>query len=985
MKTQFVTSLARRMAFFAVALPALAQVGNLQLSSNAVAFTAQTGATLPQTQTVGASSTGAALPLNVSVRYLSATEGWLAASASASSTPATITITATPTNLTPGIYTGQVLVVASSTQSALISVSLTVTTATSGSVLSASPSSLSLSSDGGYIAQALSTISAQTSTPFQVFTNTTNGGAWLSMASYSGTAPTTISVLANPAGLTAGVYSGTVSLVPTTGGTGLTIPITFTVSTGGTGSGFSVSPSTLSFAYQTGTATPSGQSVYVSNSSGIVSYTATVGASWLKLTSNNNGVPSASVTGTSNSNLIVYVDPTGLTSGTYTASVTVAASTGASQTISVTLLVSGTAILTASPSSLLFTYLPDSGVPASQTTTISTTGSAVNFTTSASSTGWLQAGPQSGSTTGGSNVVTVSISPVGLPAGTYTGNVYISTGTAILAIPVTLNVGTSSFSSITPSPATLSFQALTNGPSASQTVSLSSASTKSFIATASTSGGNWLQVTPSNGFTPATLTVTISPQLISSTGVYSGLIQISNLTDSTQLTIPVTMTLSGPNLSVSPQALNYSLAAGSPSVVTQNVQVSGSTGATFSASSDSAWLTVSPTSGSAPAQLSISATAANLAQGNYTGVITVAGGGSVSTITVNAAVGASVNTLTLTSTNLTFAYTNGGNIPPAQTISVGSSTGTPLNFTASARTSTGANWLIVTAGSLSTPTSVTVSVQPSGLAPGSYRGVITFTALGSGETRSAEVLLNIAAPAAPSLRTAEHGATRQLSSIAPGMIMSLKGAGLGPFNGVRGNVSAAGAVDTFYGGYRVFFDGVAAPILYLSDAQIDVIAPYSIAGRGVTRVTVENGTASSGALELVVSPDASPGIFTMDSSGRGQAAALNQNGTLNSASNPASANSIIVLYATGEGQTQPAGQDGRVIATDLRKPVLPVAVNIGGVPVDVLYAGSAPGQVSGLMQVNVQLNSNVPRGNAVPVELRVGPAPSPTTATVAIQ
>ena len=215
--------------------------------------------------------------------------------------------------------------------------------------------------------------------------------------------------------------------------------------------------------------------------------------------------------------------------------------------------------------------------------------------------------------------------------------------------------------------------------------------------------------------------------------------------------------------------------------------------------------------------------------------------------------------------------------------------------------------------------------------------------------------------------------------------MSLKGAGLGPFNGVRGNVSAAGAVDTFYGGYRVFFDGVAAPILYLSDAQIDVIAPYSIAGRGVTRVTVENGTASSGALELVVSPDASPGIFTMDSSGRGQAAALNQNGTLNSASNPASANSIIVLYATGEGQTQPAGQDGRVIATDLRKPVLPVAVNIGGVPVDVLYAGSAPGQVSGLMQVNVQLNSNVPRGNAVPVELRVGPAPSPTTATVAIQ
>ncbi len=54
-------------------------------------------------------------------------------------------------------------------------------------------------------------------------------------------------------------------------------------------------------------------------------------------------------------------------------------------------------------------------------------------------------------------------------------------------------------------------------------------------------------------------------------------------------------------------------------------------------------------------------------------------------------------------------------------------------------------------------------------------------------------------------------------------------------------------------------------------------------------------------------------------------------------------------------------------------PVLTVAVNIGGVPVEVLYAGSAPNLVSGVMQVNVRLNADVPRGAAIPLELRVGP------------
>ena len=225
----------------------------------------------------------------------------------------------------------------------------------------------------------------------------------------------------------------------------------------------------------------------------------------------------------------------------------------------------------------------------------------------------------------------------------------------------------------------------------------------------------------------------------------------------------------------------------------------------------------------------------------------------------------------------------------------------------------------------------------------------------------------------------------ELSAITPGMILSLQGTGLGPVAGANGNVTAAGAFETSLNGYRVFFDGIAAPILYSSQNRMDVVAPYGIAGRVSSRVVVENGTARSGALDLTLSPDAAPGIFTIDGSGRGQAAALNENGTANSAVNPVSQTGVLVFYATGEGQTRPAGQDGRIIVTDLRVPVLPVEVNIGGVPVEVLYAGSAPNLVSGMMQVNVRLNPDVPRGVAIPLELRVGPAPSPAGVTVAVQ
>ena len=126
-----------------------------------------------------------------------------------------------------------------------------------------------------------------------------------------------------------------------------------------------------------------------------------------------------------------------------------------------------------------------------------------------------------------------------------------------------------------------------------------------------------------------------------------------------------------------------------------------------------------------------------------------------------------------------------------------------------------------------------------------------------------------------------------------------------------------------------------------------------------------------------------PGIFTADGSGRGQAAAVNQDGTRNGPAAPAAAGSVLSLYATGEGQTLPAGVDGKPAAAPLPQPVAPVTVTIGGASAEVRYAGGAAGQTAGLMQVNVVVPGGL--SGAVPVVLTVGGVASQGGVTVTVR
>jgi hypothetical protein len=89
--------------------------------------------------------------------------------------------------------------------------------------------------------------------------------------------------------------------------------------------------------------------------------------------------------------------------------------------------------------------------------------------------------------------------------------------------------------------------------------------------------------------------------------------------------------------------------------------------------------------------------------------------------------------------------------------------------------------------------------------------------------------------------------------------------------------------------------------------------------------------------------------------GQSRVAALNQDGSVNSRTNPAHVGDIVSLFATGAGQTSPDGVDGLIPTDSFPIPLLPITVEVGGLPAKVLYAGAAPYLVSGLIQVNAQI------------------------------
>ncbi len=249
-----------------------------------------------------------------------------------------------------------------------------------------------------------------------------------------------------------------------------------------------------------------------------------------------------------------------------------------------------------------------------------------------------------------------------------------------------------------------------------------------------------------------------------------------------------------------------------------------------------------------------------------------------------------------------------------------------------------------------------------------------------GGVAAANFLLVVTAAGPPVLNATVSAASYAPSGVVPGELIVFFGNTLGPATLTSFSL-VNNLVPTLLANTRVLFDGEPAPIIYTRNDQVGAIAPWGIAGKASVRVSVEYlGVPSAPFLLPVLA--AKPGLFSANASGSGPGAILNENGTLNTASNPAAKGSIVVLYATGGGLMNPPGVDGRP-APGASSLLLPTTVTVGGLPAEVQYSGNAPGLVEGVIQVNIRLSPNTPSGSQ-PVVLTIGGQSSPATVSLSV-
>lgn len=180
---------------------------------------------------------------------------------------------------------------------------------------------------------------------------------------------------------------------------------------------------------------------------------------------------------------------------------------------------------------------------------------------------------------------------------------------------------------------------------------------------------------------------------------------------------------------------------------------------------------------------------------------------------------------------------------------------------------------------------------------------------------------------------------------------------------------------TTLGDTQVLLNGRAVPVSYVSPTQINFLTPNDAPTSGSMEVQVMR--ASTGQIlaagSIPMGPYA-PGLF--GNSGNGQLAANNQDGSINSASNPALRGTVITLYGTGLGNIPGAPPDGDIPGQAIEGPRPRVIIGSGFVPDEnVQYSGLAPSLI-GVWQINVKIPETVPPGATVPLSVILGSIPN---------
>ncbi len=625
-------------------------VKTIVLNPNSLQFDAVISGTTPGSQAV-AITEATGLTLNWSAAK---TQSWLTLSAATGTAPSSLSASVNLTGLAAGTYTDTITVSDTGNTAAAKTIAVTLTV-TAAPTLARSPATLSFTGtagDGSGTLPAEQTISITNTGGGTLSWTASANQSWVVLRSTSGTAPASLNVTINPAGLSAGTSTATVTIT-STGVTGSpqTVGITAVMTNGPV---IALSPASMTFNATAGSAAPAGQTLTITNSGNVtLSWTAGSTDTWLSASPSSG----TSASGGGTSTTTVSINHTGLTRGTYNGTLLVEGqdATNTPQSYPVTLNVKGPVISVSNVSVTAVRTI----ATANQTTTITNTGDAtLNYTATVTSGTWLSIAAGATGTAAANNgtaTLTLAFATTGLAKGIYTGTVSVAdpnAGNSPQTITVTLTV---TGPTISLSVGSLTFSGTrfttcnavlvgTNPGTQTFTVSNTGDATLSFtVATSTNAGGAWLSASPASGTiavngAPVTITVTsvLNPASVAlPAGSYTGDVSVSSTTadNSPQSVSPVTLSATStaaPRICVTPTSLNFGTVARSTTSAGQTFSLDNVGDSAYAWTSTKAASTgtvnQSPTSGTVnpgvATTVTVSVTTTNNS-GNKTGNVTI--------------------------------------------------------------------------------------------------------------------------------------------------------------------------------------------------------------------------------------------------------------------------------------------------------------------------------------------------------------------------
>ena len=303
------------------------------------------------------------------------------------------------------------------------------------------------------------------------------------------------------------------------------------------------SPTSLSFTAQQGGTNPTAQMLSISNTGGILNWSASETTGWLML---------SPASGSGNGTVTVSVTTGTLTAGTYSGTVILNATGASSVAVPVMFTVTAAPVppaIGASPTNFSFTATQGGSNPANQTLSISNTGGGTLTWSASDNAPWLTIGPASGT---GNGAVTLSVATGTLATGSHSGTVTMSaTGATPVTVPVTFTV--TAAPNITLNPASLSYSATQGAANpANKTISLTS--TGGSLNWTVNDNVSWLTVSPGSGSNNSTLTASVNTAGLAA-GSHTGSITVSAAGFPSK-TVAVTLTVSAPTTSSATLAWN---------------------------------------------------------------------------------------------------------------------------------------------------------------------------------------------------------------------------------------------------------------------------------------------------------------------------------------------------------------------------------------------------------------------------------------------